>query len=140
MATVYPYIAESAQAGQVVALKLHEIFWKTVGQGEVLSLSDYEVDIAGHLSMMVYSGDLHIQLRLLDADEAATSGPCVLHFNTHVDENATYQVGKDGLSVRADFDGKKAGIRLSRDHDGRMTRCDMDGVIGLTAYLEPIHP
>jgi hypothetical protein len=138
MAALNPYIAEHARAGQQVELKLHEIFWKTVGKGDILSLSDYEVNIAGHLSIIVYSGDLNIQLRLLDMDESAGKGPCVLQINSHIDENASYQVEKETLAVVADFDGKKAGIRLSRDHGGKMTRCELAGYLGITAYLEAV--
>jgi hypothetical protein len=136
MAALYPYIADDCQAGQKVELKLHEILWKSVGRGDILSLSDYEVNIAGHLSIIVYSGDLNIRLRLLDADESAEVGPCVLQINSHIDEEASYRVEKKVLSVAADFDGRRAGIRLSRDHGGKMTRCELAGYLGLTAYLE----
>lgn len=139
MATLYPFIAEDAQAGQKVELKIHEfMIWKSVGRGEVLALSDYEVNIAGNLSVIVYSGDLNIQLRLLDTDENADAGSCVLQINSHVDDKATYKVDKDILAVKADFDGKNAGIRLSRDHGGKMTRCDLEGFFGITAYLEAL--
>lgn len=136
MANLFPYIANDAHPGQKVELKIHEIFWKSVGHGDVLALSDYEVDIAGHLSIIVYSGDLNIQLRLLDTDESAVTGPCVLRINSHVDEEAIYQVDEDVLIVKADFDGKNAGIRLSQDHGGKMTRCELSGFLGITAYLE----
>jgi hypothetical protein len=136
MAVLYPYIAEDAHAGQKVELKIHEIFWKSVGRGEVLSLSDYEVNIAGHLSIIVYSGDLNIRLKLLDADQASSAGSCILQINSHVDEEAAYRIDKNTLAVTADFDGKKAGIRLAQDHGGKMTRCDLSGFLGITAYLE----
>jgi hypothetical protein len=103
-----------------------------------LSLFEYEVDVAGHLSVIVYSGDLPIRLRLLDEDETAVVGPCVLQINSHVDEEVTYRVDKDTLTVAADFDGRRAGIRLSRDRGGKMTRCDLAGYLGLTAYLEAV--
>lgn len=138
MASLNPFIATNAQAGQHVELKLHEIFWKSVGRGQVLALTDYEVDLDGHLSVIVYSGDLHIRLRLLDADEAAMTGPCILQINSHVDEEASYRVEDKVLTVTADFDGKKAGIRLSRAHGGKMTRCELAGYLGLTAYLEAV--
>lgn len=136
MAALYPYIAADARAGQRVRLKLHEILWKSVGQGDILALSDYEVDLAGHLSLIAYSGDLRIHLSLLDEDETAEAGPCMLRLNSHVDEEAVYRVIDDVLSVAADFDGKRAGIRLSRDRGGRMTRCELAGYLGITAYLE----
>jgi hypothetical protein len=138
MAALYPYIASGCRTGQKVDLKLHEILWKSVGRGNILSLSDYEVDVAGHLSVIVYSGALHIRLRLLDANDAAVVGPCVLQINSHVDEEATYRVDKGALAVAADFDGRRAGIRLSRDHGGKMTRCDLGGYLSLTAYLKAV--
>jgi hypothetical protein len=139
VAALYPYIAENAESGQKVELKIHEIIWKSVGRGEVIDLSDFEVNIAGHLSIIIYSGDLNIQLRLLDTDEAATSGPCILQINSHIDEKASYVIEKNILAVTADFDGKKAGIRLSSDHGGKMTRCELVGFHGITAYLEAVN-
>ncbi len=136
MASLYPYIATNAQAGQKVELKLHEILWKSVGHGDILTLSPFEVDVAGHLSVIVYSGDLRIHLNLSDQDETARTGPCSLQLNSHVDPDAVYRVQGDILAVDADFDGRRAGIRLSRDRNGKMTRCELAGYIGLTAYLE----
>ncbi|MFO7661469.1 MAG: hypothetical protein R6X18_02625 [Chloroflexota bacterium] len=139
MASLFPYIAKDAQAGQKVELKIHEfMIWKSVGRGEILTLTDNEVNINGHLSIIVYSGDLNIHLQLSDADETAFAGSCVLQINSHVDEKASYRVEKGVLGVTADFDGKQAGIRLSSDHGGKMTRCDLSGFLGITAYLEAV--
>lgn len=136
MASIYPFIATNMQAGQKIELKLHEILWKSVGRGDILKLEPFEVDVAGHLSVIVYSGDLRIRLHLHDQDEAAHTGPCVLQINTHVDPDAVYRVRDGVLSVDADFDGRRAGIRLSPDRGGKMTRCELAGYIGLTAYLQ----
>ncbi len=138
MASLYPYIATNAQAGQQVELKLHEILWKSVGHGDILILNPYEVDLAGRLSVIVYSGDLHIRLQLTDRDETAQVGPCILQINSHVDSDAAYRVLDDVLIVDADFDGRRAGIRLSPDRGGKMTRCELDGYLGLTAYLKAV--
>jgi hypothetical protein len=57
MASLYPYIAANARAGQKLELKLHEFLWRSVGQGSILILNPFEVDLTGHLSVIVYSGD-----------------------------------------------------------------------------------
>lgn len=138
MASLYPYIAANTQAGQKIELKLHGILWKSVGHGDIFTLDPFEVDLAGHLSVVVYSGDLRICLSLSDRDEAALTGPCVLRINSHADPDAVYRVQNGVLAVDADFDGRLAGIRLSREHDGKMTRCELAGHIGLTAYLQAV--
>jgi hypothetical protein len=120
-------------------LKLHEILWKSVGHGDILILDPYQVDVSGHLSFIVYSGDLRIRLQLSDRDESTQAGPCVLQLNSHVDPDAAYRVQDDMLIVDADFDGRRAGIRLSRDSNGKMTRCELAGYIGLTAYLQAVN-
>ena len=75
MATVYPYISENAQTGQKASLKIHQFVWLPVGQGEVRQVSDYAIDIAGEVNIVVYKGDLRIYLQLLDQDPTAASGP-----------------------------------------------------------------
>lgn len=136
MAVLYPFIAANAQAGEKVVLKLHGILWKSVGCGDILVLNTYEVDLVGHLSIIVYSGNLRIRLRLMDQDETAQAGPCILQINSHIDSDASYRVQDNVLIVDADFDGRRAGIRLSRDRDGKMTRCELAGYLALTAYLQ----
>lgn len=136
MATLYPFIAQDARAGQKVDLKLRKVIWTTVGHGDVKTLSDYEVEIAGKISVVVYSGDLNIHLRLPDGDKGATDGICLLGINSHKDENAQYKVDGNTLAVDADFSGTKAGIRLSRYNQGKMTKCQLSGYLGLTAYLQ----
>lgn len=136
MAAIYPFIAENVHTGQRIELKLHEILWKTVGRGDVLQLDPFDIDVTGHLSVIVYSGDLRIRLHLRDQDEAAHTGPCVLQINSHVDPDAVYRVHDDVLAVDADFDGRRTEVRLSRDRGGKMTRCELAGYIGLIAYLQ----
>ncbi len=138
MAVLYPFIATDAQAGEKVALKLHGILWKSVGYGDILILNTYEVDLIGHLSIIVYSGNLRIRLHLMDQDETAQVGPCILQINSHIDSDASYRVQDNILIVDADFDGRRAGIRLSRDRDGKMTRCELAGYLALTTYLQVI--
>jgi len=136
MAVLYPFIATDAQAGEKVALKLHGILCESVGYDDILILNTYEVDLIGHLSIIVYSGNLRIRLHLMDQDETAQVGPCILQINSHIDSDASYRVQDNILIVDADFDGRRAGIRLSRDRDGKMTRCELAGYLILTAYLQ----
>ena len=136
MAVLYPFIATDAQAGEKVALKLHGILCESVGYDDILILNTYEVDLIGHLSIIVYSGNLRIRLHLMDQDETAQVRPCILQINSHIDSDASYRVQDNILIVDADFDGHRAGIRLSRDRDGKMTRCELAGYLALTAYLQ----
>ena len=136
MAVLYPFIATDAQAGEKVALKLHGILCESVGYDDILILNTYEVDLIGHLSIIVYSGNLRIRLHLMDQDETAQVRPCILQINSHIDSDASYRVQDNILIVDADFDGHRAGIRLSRDRDGKMTRCELAGYLILTAYLQ----
>ena len=136
MAVLYPFIATDAQAGEKVALKLHGILCESVGYDDILILNTYEVDLIGHLSIIVYSGNLRIRLHLMDQDETAQVRPCILQINSHIDSDASYRVQDNILIVDADFDGRRAGIRLSRDRDGKMTRCELAGYLILTAYLQ----
>lgn len=137
MATIYPYISEGAHAGQKAQLKVHQFVWLPVGQGEVRALSDFEVDIAGQVNIVVYKGDLRIYLQLLDQDVHATAGPCRLQLNSHVDEKASYRAQDGVLTVSAAMEDKAATVSLSRYDQGHMTRCAMTGFLDITAYIEP---
>lgn len=137
VATVYPYISENAQTGQKASLKIHQFVWLPVGQGEVRQVSDYAIDIAGEVNIVVYKGDLRIYLQLLDQDPTAASGPCRLQLNSHVDENATYRTENGVMTVSAAMAGKEATVSLSRHHEHNMTRCAMTGFLDLTAYVAP---
>ena len=137
MATLYPYISEGAHAGQKAQLKAHKFVWIPVGEGTVAALSDFEVDIAGQLQLVVYNGDLRIHLQLLDEDPEAVSGPCMLQLNAHVDDKASYQVDDGALTVSAAIADKKATVSLSRCDGGEQTECKMTGFLDITVHLEP---
>lgn len=137
MATLYPYITEGAHAGQPAQMKIHKVMWLPVGSGTVKALSDYEVDIDGQVDLVVYKGDLRIFLQLLDKDETATAGPCRLQLNSHVDEQASYKVEQDVLTVSAAMKGKAATVSLSRENHGKLTKCQLTGFLDITTYLEP---
>ncbi len=136
MATLFPYISEGAHAGEKASLKIRKFVWVPVGHGEVAALSDYEVDIAGKLQLVVYNGDLRIHLLLLDQDPAASEGPCELHLNSHVDDKASYRVHDGALTVSAAMGGKAATVSLSRHEKGKMTECKLTGFLDITVYLE----
>jgi hypothetical protein len=137
MATLYPYITEGAHAGQPAQMKIHKVMWLPVGSGTVKALSDYEVDIDGQVDLIVYKGDLRIFLQLLDQDKNATAGPCRLQLNSHVDEQASYKVDQDVLTVSAAMKGKAATVSLSRENHGKLTKCQLTGFLDITTYLEP---
>lgn len=137
MATVYPYVSEGAHAGQKAQLKIHQLVWLPVGDGEVRALSDFEVDIAGEVNLVVYKGNLRVYLQLLDQDGDATSGPCRLQLNSYVDEKASYRAQDGVLAVSAAMAGKAATVNLSRHDHGNMTRCEMTGFLDITAYVDP---
>lgn len=135
MATVPPFVSEGAQAGQAAEMKIHKLMWLTVGNGKLLELADYVVDIDGQIDIVVYKGNLHIRIDLLDQDSAATAGPCRLQLNAHVDENASYAVKNGALTVSATMKQKSATVGLSRD-DGKKTKCVMTGFLDITCWLE----
>ncbi len=136
MTTIAPFVSAGAQAGQAAEMKIHKLMWLTVGNGQLQELSDYLVDIDGLIDIVVYKGNLRIRLELLDQDAAATAGPCRLQLNAHVDENASYAVKNDALTVSATMKGKSATVSLSRDDGGKKTKCVMTGFLDITCWLE----
>lgn len=136
MATIPPYVSEGAAAGQAAEMKIHKLMWLTVGSGKLLELSDFVVDIDGQIDIVVYKGNLHIRIDLLDQDGEANAGPCRLQLNAYVDENASYQVKDGALTVSATIKEKSATVGLSRDDHGKKTRCVMTGFLDITCYLE----
>jgi hypothetical protein len=136
MATIPPYVSEGAAAGQAAEMKIHKLMWLTVGNGKLLELADYVVDIDGQIDIVVYKGNLHIRIELLDHDADAAAGACRLQLNAYVDENASYQVKDDSLTVSATIKEKSATVSLSRDDHGKKTECVMTGFLDITCYLE----
>jgi len=136
MAALYPYISEGAHPGQAIAMKVHTLVWVEVGKGKLKTLSDFEVDIDGQVSVVVYKGDLRIHLLLLDQNKDAVAGPCRLQLNSYLDENASYKVEDECLTVSATIKDKAATVSLKRDNHGKQTKCVMTGYLDITAYLE----
>lgn len=136
MATIPPFVSEGAQAGQAAEMKIHKLMWLTVGNGKVLELADYVVDIDGLIDIVIYKGNLRIRMELLDQTLDAVSGPCRLQLNAHVDENASYQVTNGALTVSATMKGRSATVSLSRDDHGKKTKCVMTGFLDITCWLE----
>lgn len=136
MATIPPFVSEGAQAGQAAEMKIHKLIWLTVGSGKLLELSDYVVDIDGQIDIVVYKGNLHIRIDLLDQNAAGMAGPCRLQLNAHVDENASYAIKNGALTVSATIKEKSATVSLSRDNDGTKTKCVLTGFLDITCYLE----
>ncbi|MCP4166816.1 MAG: hypothetical protein GY759_13115, partial [Chloroflexi bacterium] len=60
MASIVKFVADGAYAGQQQELKIKKFIWLTVGSGEVVSLSDYEVTVDGKVDVFTYKGDLKI--------------------------------------------------------------------------------
>lgn len=136
MATIPPFVSEGARAGQAAEMKIHKLMWLTVGNGKLLELTDYAVDIDGQIDIVIYKGNLHIRIDLLDQDSAAQSGPCRLQLNSYVDENASYEVKTDSLAVSATIKEKSATVELTRDDHGKKTKCVMTGFLDITCWLE----
>jgi hypothetical protein len=64
------------------------------------------------------------------------AGHCRLQLNAHVDENASYEVTNGALTVSATIKQKSATVGLSRDNDGKKTRCVLTGFLDITCWLE----
>jgi hypothetical protein len=138
VATIRPYISQGAQASQQVELKIHEVFWRTVGHGSANVPSEFEITIGGSVELLVFHGDLQIHIALLDQDEAAMEGPCLLEINTLLDENARYRIQGDALAISAMFEGKDMRVELSRSKQNDMTKCKLSGHLNLTVYVEKV--
>jgi hypothetical protein len=88
MASLYPYIAANARAGQKLELKLHEFLWRSVGQGSILILNPFEVDLTGHLSVIVYSGDRRFWATASGSLTIA-GDPLLVNFPSHAADDPT---------------------------------------------------
>lgn len=137
MAAISQFVAKGTHAGQQVSVKVKKFVWLTVGQGRVESYSDFDVDIAGKVSILGYNGDLNITLEMLDKSREAASGPCKLRLNTHTDEAARYQARNGVLTVTAVFGNKTQTISLSPTNNGTQTKCQLVGHLTETVHLEP---
>ncbi|MBK6328400.1 MAG: hypothetical protein KA362_09075 [Chloroflexi bacterium] len=137
MAVISNYVAKNTHQGQMVTVKAKKFVWISVGKGEVRSYSDYDVDVAGAINVLGYSGDLNIQLQLVDKNPTAVSGPCILSLNTHTDPSATYQTKNGVLMVTAVFGDKKQSINIQPCNDGTQTECVLIGHLTQTVHLDP---
>lgn len=137
MATITHYVSQGIQAGQPLALKTHRVFWRTVGRGTANAVSDFEMEVDGRVELKVYQGDLQIHIALLDQDEAATAGPCLLRVNSLSDDKASYRTHGDGLTISAVMSGKEVQVRFSRSQPNNMTECKVSAPYDLTVYIEP---
>ncbi len=140
MAIITPHISAGIRAGQPVVLKLHRRLWRTVGQGQMKAVSDFEIEIDGRVKLAVYQGHLHIWVALSDQDKAAITGSCSLKLNSFVDNQASYRTHDGGLTISARMNDKDIQIRLSRFQSDNMTECKISGALDLTAYIEPAPP
>ncbi|HRQ41361.1 MAG TPA: hypothetical protein PLD25_25865 [Chloroflexota bacterium] len=137
MATIPPFVAKGTRIGQKQTVKAKKMVWIPVGSGEVTQFSDYEVTIAGQISILGYSGNMNIYLRLLDEDPAATTGPCILRLNKHEDNEAVYRVNKSAITVQATLGSYKQAIGIAPCNGGTQTECKLTGRVNETVHLEP---
>ena len=137
MSTIAPYISDGVAVGQKVALKTHELFWRDVGHGELKALSAFKIEINGRIELAVYKGDLHIYIELLDQDETASTGSCLLQLNEYTDAEAVYTAHKGKLAISAQIRSKTIQIQLGRFTQENMTECKVSGPLDLTAYIKP---
>lgn len=138
MAAIFPYISENLHAGQSVDLKLHLIRWRKVGHGQLKTVSDFELEIAGRIDLSIYRGDIQVQIVLLDQDDASNSGPCSLQLNEFGDDKASYSAKGGVMTISAVIGGSDVNIKLSRFGRDNMTECRVSGALDLAAYIEPI--
>lgn len=137
MATIPSFVAKNTHLGQQQTVKAKKMVWIPVGSGEVTQFTDHEVTIAGQISILGYSGNMNIYLKLLDEDPAATSGPCILRLNAHEDSQAVYKVNKNTLTVQAILGKYKQAITISPCDGGTQTECKLTGRVNETVHLEP---
>jgi hypothetical protein len=138
MASLYPFLAAGAAAGQRQLLQLNALVWITVGEGQVWALTDYSVDVRGKVGVLGYKGDLNIRLDLLDQDPKTHAGPCYLRLNDFDDPRASYRVQGDALTVDAVLSGKGQRVAISAYGEDRgRTRCQLSGEVSLTTFITP---
>jgi hypothetical protein len=137
MASIADCVANGTYAGQKIAVKAKKVVWVKVGQGEVKDYSDFEVRIAGKISILGYNGDLNIHLQLNDQNPTTGSGLCFLQLNTHVDDQARYETKKGMLTVYAVLGGKEQNISILQCNNGEQTECKLFGHVNQTVHLEP---
>ncbi len=137
MAIITNYVANGTYVGQTVEVKAKKVVWVKVGQGKVKTFSDHEVNIAGKISILGYSGDLNIHLLLSDQDPTAINGPCLLQLNTHIDNQARYEAKNGALTVYAVLGGKNQNISILPSNNGRQTECKLFGHVNETVHLDP---
>jgi len=137
MAKIPQFVAKGTFAGQQQTVKAKKFVWVPVGSGTVATFSEDEVSVAGRISILGYSGDMNIYLKLTDNDPAATSGSCVLRLNTFEDANATYKINRSALEVSSVLGGHKQNITISPSDGGTQTECKLSGKVNETVHLEP---
>lgn len=137
MANIGNYVADGTYVGQNVEVKTKKFVWIKVGQGKIKTLSDHEVNLAGKISIIGYSGDLNIHLHLTDQDPLAVEGPCMLQLNSFIDDKARYEAKNGALTVYAVLGGEKQNISVLPTNNGQQTECKLFGHVNETVHLEP---
>ena len=137
MAIITPFIAKGSHVGQKQEVKAKKVIWVKVGEGNIAELDDYQVKIAGKISILGYSGDLNIHLFLTDQNADTTEGSGTLQLNTYLDENAKYTVKGHELILYATLGGKEQNIAISPCNNGTQTECRLFGHVNQTVHLDP---
>ena len=137
MATITQFVADGTHVGQKQTVKAKKFVWVPVGSGTVEKFSDEEVYIAGNISILGYTGDMNIYLKLTDNNPSSNDGSCLLKLNTHEDSNASYKVNGAGLTVYATLGGHQQNITISPSDGGTQTECKLSGRVNETVHLEP---
>jgi hypothetical protein len=138
MAIIKPYVAHNIINGSDLQLRVKKLIWLTVGKGMIRSISDYEVAVMGKISFLGFKGDLNVLIQLVDRSPGTGSGPCIMEFNIHRDENAVYATNNGVLTVDAILGGEKQRITLSRFDKGQQTKCHLKGYVNETTYLKAV--
>ena len=137
MAIITPFIAKGSHVDQKQEVKAKKVIWVKVGEGNIAELDDYQVKIAGKISILGYSGDLNIHLLLTDQNADTTEGSGTLQLNTYLDENAKYTVKGHELILYATLGGKEQNIAISPCNNGTQTECRLFGHVNQTVHLDP---
>jgi hypothetical protein len=138
MATIPSFVARHTAVGQKQIVKTKKFVWIPVGEGTVDVFSEYALTVNGKVDVIVYRGDLNIEMTLTDQNPTATAGSCRLRLNSHVDEQATYKTKGGKLTVYATLGGYKQNISLSRCDGGAQTECALSGKVSQMVHLDPL--
>ncbi len=137
MASFEVFVRDGVQPGARERVFAQALFWFPVGTGTVTAFEPYAFRFEGNVASMLFTGDLVIDLELLDRDAAAEAGPCFVGLNARRSMSAHYRIDGDRLVIAAQFDEYDQEVAIRRSPCGRQTLIACSGRYNTVVRLEP---